>query len=126
MTSTEPKLMRKLLNETGLGSFPGDKRIRLLEAIDKHGSISQAAKAVPFSYKDAGEAVDQMNSLAPEPTVLRSAGGRHGGGTELTAFGRRLVPITGRWNGNIRVRWTSLAAVSMKAVFSMWRDSARC
>lgn len=91
MTSTEPKLMGKLLSETGMGGFLGDKRIRLLEAIDKHGSISQAAKAVPFSYKGAWEAVDQMNNLAPEPIVLRSAGGRHGGGTELTAFGRRLV-----------------------------------
>lgn len=74
-----------------MGGFVGEKRIRLLEAIGKHGSISQAAKTVPFSYKGAWEAVDQMNNLAPEPIVLRSAGGHHGGGTELTAFGRRLV-----------------------------------
>lgn len=91
MTSTQPRLMGKLLIETAVGSFLGDKRIRLLEAIDQHGSISQAAKAVPLSYKAAWEAVDNMNNLAPEPVVVRSAGGRHGGGTELTAFGRRLI-----------------------------------
>jgi molybdate transport system regulatory protein len=91
MTPTQPKAMGKLLIETGMGRLLGDKRIRLLEAIDKHGSISQAAKAVPFSYKAAWETVDQMNNLAPEPIVLRSVGGRHGGGTALTAFGRRLV-----------------------------------
>ena len=91
MTSAQPKLMGKLLIETAVGSFLGDKRIRLLEAIDKFGSISQAAKAVPISYKAAWDAVDDMNNVAPEPLVLRSAGGRHGGGTELTAFGRRLI-----------------------------------
>ena len=31
------------------GHVLGDTRIRLLEAIAKHGSISQAAKAVPLS-----------------------------------------------------------------------------
>lgn len=85
------KLTGKLLIDTAMGSFLGDKRIRLLEAIDKFGSISQAAKAVPFSYKAAWDAVDDMNNVAPEPLVKRAAGGRHGGGTELTAFARRLI-----------------------------------
>ena len=91
MTTTPTKLMGKLMIDTTMGSFLGDKRIRLLEAIDKTGSISQAAKAVPFSYKAAWDAVDDMNNVAPEPLVHRSAGGRHGGGTELTAFARRLI-----------------------------------
>lgn len=91
MSTAQPKLTGKLLIETAMGSFLGDKRIRLLEAIDKLGSISQAAKAVPMSYKAAWDAVDDMNNVAPEPLVHRSAGGRHGGGTELTAFGRRLI-----------------------------------
>ncbi|MFZ4625221.1 MAG: TOBE domain-containing protein [Rhodoferax sp.] len=91
MTTPQAKLTGKLLIDTAMGSFLGDKRIRLLEAIDKTGSISQAAKAVPFSYKAAWDAVDDMNNLAPEPLVNRSTGGRHGGGTELTAFARRLI-----------------------------------
>lgn len=91
MTATQPRLMGKLLIETAMGSFLGDRRIRLLEAIDKFGSISQAAKAVPISYKAAWDAVDDMNNVAPEQLVLRSAGGCRGGGTELTAFARRLI-----------------------------------
>ncbi|MBH1958450.1 MAG: TOBE domain-containing protein [Burkholderiales bacterium] len=91
MTATQPKLTGKLLIDTAMGNFLGDKRIRLLEAIDKLGSISQAAKAVPMSYKTAWDAVDDMNNVAPEPLVHRSTGGHHGGGTELTAFGRRLI-----------------------------------
>jgi molybdate transport system regulatory protein len=81
----------KLLIDTAMGSFLGDKRIRLLEAIDKTGSISQAAKAVPLSYKSAWDAVDDMNNIAPEPLVTRIAGGKHGGGTVLTTFARRLI-----------------------------------
>jgi len=91
MTTPQTKLTGKLLIDTAMGSFLGDKRIRLLEAIDKTGSISKAAKAVPLSYKAAWDAVDDMNNVAPEPLVNRSAGGRHGGGTELTAFARRLI-----------------------------------
>jgi molybdate transport system regulatory protein len=91
MTVNPNKLTGKLHIDTALGSFLGDKRIRLLEAIDKCGSISQAAKAVPMSYKAAWDAVDDMNNVATEPLVHRSAGGRHGGGTELTAFARRLI-----------------------------------
>ena len=91
MNTTTPPLMGKLLIDTAMGSFLGDKRIRLLEAIDQHGSILQAAKAVPMAYKAAWDAVDDMNNVAPEPLVLRVTGGRNGGGTELTDFGRRLI-----------------------------------
>ncbi len=68
-----------------------EKRIRLLHAITEHGSISQAAKAVPMSYKSAWEAVEMMNNLAPQPIVARETGGKNGGGTTVTAFGRQLL-----------------------------------
>lgn len=91
MNAAPPVLTGRLVIDTDLGSFLGDKRIRLLEAIARHGSILQAAKAVPMAYKAAWDAVDDMNNVAPEPLVLRVTGGRHGGGTELTDYGRRLI-----------------------------------
>jgi len=91
MNANITRLSGKLLIDTEMGSFLGDKRIRLLEAIEQCGSISQAGKAVPMSYKAAWDAVDDMNNLAPEPLVVRNAGGRHGGGTALTPFARRLI-----------------------------------
>lgn len=87
----QPNWMGRLAIDTAMGSFLGDKRIRLLEAIAEHGSILQAAKAVPMAYKAAWDAVDDMNNVAPQPLVLRATGGRNGGGSELTAFGRRLI-----------------------------------
>lgn len=93
MTSPKSRLFGKLEVDTELGSFLGDTRIRLLEAIDQHGSISQAAKAVPLSYKAAWDAIDAMNNLAEAPLVIRSAGGKQGGGTLLTDYGRRVVAL---------------------------------
>ena len=67
------------------------KEITLLEAIDKFGSISKAAKAVPISYKVAWEMIDNMNNLSKEPIVTKVVGGKQGGGTKLTAFGKKLI-----------------------------------
>jgi molybdate transport system regulatory protein len=75
------------------GNFLGDTRIRLLEAIAQTGSISQAAKAVPLSYKAAWDAVDAMNNLAESPLVERVVGGKYGGGTQLTAYGQQVIAL---------------------------------
>lgn len=88
-----PRLLGKLEVNTELGTFLGDTRIRLLEAIEQRGSISQAAKHVPLSYKTAWDAVDAMNNLAEQPLVERVAGGRQGGGTRLTDHGRSMVAL---------------------------------
>ena len=77
-------------------SFGGKARIELLRAIAKQGSITHAAKAVGISYKGAWDAIDAMNTLAAEPLVARSAGGRGGGSTQLTPLGLRLVERFGQ------------------------------
>lgn len=77
-------------------SFGGRSRIELLRAIAEKGSITHAAKAVGISYKGAWDAIDAMNTLAGEPLVARSAGGRGGGSTRLTARGLRLVERFGQ------------------------------
>ncbi len=69
----------------------GPGRIGLLAAIDAHGSLTRAAKAVGMSYKAAWEAVATMGNLAGEPLVSGAAGGRGGGSTRLTPLGARLV-----------------------------------
>ncbi len=71
----------------------GGYRIDLLESIERSGTLTQAAKDVGLSYKAAWDAVDAMNNLADKPLVVRSAGGRAGGGSALTEHGRRLVQL---------------------------------
>lgn len=87
------RLTGQLDIRTDAGAYLGDTRVRLLEAIGEHGSISQAAKQVPLSYKAAWDAVDAMNNLAEQPLVERSTGGKAGGGTRLTEHGRRVVAL---------------------------------
>lgn len=85
------ELSSKLTLEMLGKPFLLEKRIELLHAIEVHGSISKAAKAVPMSYKSAWEAVDTMNSLSPESIVSRETGGKDGGGTTITAYGQQLL-----------------------------------
>jgi molybdate transport system regulatory protein len=87
------RLVGKLAFETAAGTVFGDKRIRLLEAIAEHGSLNRAARAVPLSYKAAWDALDAMNNLAEAPLVVRTTGGRNGGGTRLTEHGLRMVAL---------------------------------
>ena len=68
-------------------------RIALLEAIEATGSITRAAKAAGLSYRTAWLAIDHLNALADESLVERSQGGRAGGGTRLTPYGRRMIEI---------------------------------
>ena len=65
--------------------------LELLERIDGSHSISASASAMGMSYKAAWQAVESMNNLSERPLVERQAGGPHGGGTTLTAYGRRVV-----------------------------------
>jgi len=71
--------------------FLGGDRINLLENIDKLGSITKAAKAVGISYKTAWDTVNLVNNLAEKPLVDRLAGGKGGGGTSLTAEGKKVI-----------------------------------
>lgn len=71
--------------------FLGSDRIRLLEMIDEHGSITQAAKAVGICYKNAWDTMDAINNLSDKPLFIRMAGGSSGGGTHLTEEGREVI-----------------------------------
>ncbi len=78
----------------GLPALSRGKRwdhLELLERIDASGSISAAANAMGMSYKAAWQAVEAMNNLSEQPVVARQTGGKHGGGTVLTEYGRRVV-----------------------------------
>ncbi len=91
MANVPQRFIGRLSLESAVGTSLSDTRIRLLEQIGLLGSISQAAKAVPLSYKAAWDAVDAMNNMAPQPLVVRVTGGRQGGGTQLTDYGRSIA-----------------------------------
>jgi molybdate transport system regulatory protein len=70
-----------------------ERLFRLLAAIEKTGSISQAAKDVGLTYKGAWEMVERANNLSPQLLVASSVGGKQGGGTQLTAAGKGVLKL---------------------------------
>lgn len=73
------------------GGSLGPGKVRLLEEVRTTGSISAAARALDMSYRRAWLLVDDLNRMFREPVVSAAIGGKRGGGTELTAFGERLI-----------------------------------
>ncbi|WP_175776119.1 TOBE domain-containing protein [Burkholderia anthina] len=91
-SSAEPlELGGELWLRAGEQTLGGATRIALLAAVGDTGSITRAAKAVGLSYKAAWDAIDTMNNLAGEPLVMRSTGGKGGGGTTLTPRATSLI-----------------------------------
>jgi molybdate transport system regulatory protein len=69
----------------------GRERMRLLEAVARHGSITAGAKAVGLTYKAAWDALDAMANLFGVPLLETRTGGPAGGGACLTPAGARVV-----------------------------------
>lgn len=59
----------------------------LLEQITIHGSLSEAARRLGFSYRRAWMLLDAMNRRWPAPLVSTAVGGRRGGGARVTELG---------------------------------------
>jgi molybdate transport system regulatory protein len=62
----------------------GRGRRFLLQAIDKYGSINQAAKEINISYRKAWGYIKAMEERLGIKLVDRQAGGKNGGGATLT------------------------------------------
>jgi molybdate transport system regulatory protein len=73
------------------GARLGPGKVRLLELVEQHGSISAAGAAMSMSYRRAWLLIDTLNRMFSEPVIETQHGGRRGGGAELTDFGRDLV-----------------------------------
>jgi molybdate transport system regulatory protein len=84
----------------------GPGRVELLGHIDRHRSISAAAKQMNMSYRRAWGLVRDMNEAAGEPLVEVTAGGVGGGGASLTDRGREAIALYQR----IIERFTQTAA----------------
>ncbi|MDP3814827.1 winged helix-turn-helix domain-containing protein [Pseudomonas sp.] len=79
----------RLYNGADIAMGPG--KAELLEAIQQHGSISAAARALGMSYRRAWLLVETMNRSFKQPLVSTLAGGKQGGGTQLTALGVQVL-----------------------------------
>lgn len=66
-------------------------RVRLLEAIDREGSISAGARAMGVPYRVAWQKVHEMEERLGIHLLETQTGGAEGGGARLTEAGRDHV-----------------------------------
>lgn len=83
----QPRL--RILLGAAIAIGPG--KADLLDAIDRAGSISGAARELGMSYRRAWQLADVMNRSFRERLVEAGTGGRQGGGARLSPFGREVL-----------------------------------
>jgi molybdate transport system regulatory protein len=80
----------------------GPGKIALLEAIQRTGSLSQAARDLGMSYSRAWQLASSLNVSFHKTIVLLTRGG--GGGAQLTSVGRELISQYRTFEGDIQAR----------------------
>jgi len=88
-----PRLKPKSKVWLEVGGLPvfGDGKARLLEQIDRAGSLKAAARALGMSYRGLWGRVGEMERRLGVKLLARTAGGAGGGGSELTGAARQLL-----------------------------------
>jgi molybdate transport system regulatory protein len=66
-------------------------RVKILEAIERHGSINAAAKALKMSYRAVWGRIKATEERLGRQLVIRTTGGTAGGGSALTPFAKELI-----------------------------------
>jgi len=69
----------------------GTGRVRILNAVEKHGSILGASKALGMSYRAVWGKIKATEERLGQPILEKHTGGAEGGGSKLTPFARTLV-----------------------------------
>lgn len=69
----------------------GAGRLRIFDAIERHGSIHAAAKELNMSYRAVWGKIKTSEKRFGRPLLIRQVGGSQGGGSQLTEWGKALV-----------------------------------
>lgn len=109
------KLLKIRVPYDGVASAMGPGKADLLDAIERTGSISGAARDMGMSYKRAWDLVDTMNRCFKHPLVATATGGSHGGGAHVTDFGmdvlRRYRDMETKANESVREELQALVTL---------------
>jgi molybdate transport system regulatory protein len=69
----------------------GSGRLLILSAVEEHGSILAASKALGMSYRAVWGKIKATENRLGHHLLTKRTGGSHGGGSELTPFARALL-----------------------------------
>lgn len=91
-----PGAIRAEVSLTGPRGSIGPRRLALLRAIERMGSLSRAGKEVGITYRTAWAWAQEINRAWASPLVTKVTGGRGGGGSTLTPAGRAVLAYVSR------------------------------
>lgn len=66
-------------------------RMRILKAIEAHGSLNSAAKALKMSYRAVWGKIKVTEEAIGKPLLIKNHGGSAGGGSTLTPYAYMLM-----------------------------------
>ena len=89
--STQASLKVRIRVMRGEENAFGPGKAQLLESLLETGSLNRSASGMKMSYMKALALMHAMNTLFREPLVELSRGGKRGGGTRVTDFGRKVL-----------------------------------
>jgi molybdate transport system regulatory protein len=93
MKQRTERLVPRLRVIRGEDILLGPGKAALLDAIERRGTIRDAANDLDMSYMRAWKLVQTMNAGFREPLVVVHRGGPARGGAELTATGRAVLRL---------------------------------
>ena len=92
----------KVWLEKGGEVVAGDGKVRLLQLVDRHGSIQKAAQENGMSYRHAWGAIRKIEKRSGLKLVETQTGGVVGGGARLTPQGKDFVGRFERFRQRLR------------------------
>ena len=76
-------------------------RVKILEAIERGGSINAAAKELKMSYRAVWGRIKATEERLGKELVVRTTGGTSGGGSTLTPYARDLIKEYKAFRGQV-------------------------
>jgi molybdate transport system regulatory protein len=79
----------------------GPRYVRLLEEVDRSGSIREACARIGLSYRTCLNRIRQMERVLGTRVLHTSRGGAAGGGSELTDEARDIIRLYRAWRSEL-------------------------
>jgi molybdate transport system regulatory protein len=114
MPAPAPALKVRLRIVNGEEDAFGPGKAQLLESLLSTGSLNRTASEMKMSYVKALALTRTMNTQFTKPLVELARGGRQGGGTQVTALGRKVL-----------AEYQAMSAATQKAAGPSWRRLRR-
>lgn len=84
-------------------NFFFDKRtLLLLNLIEEFSSVKKACEHMAISYAKAWDSLNTLEEIVGYQIVIRSHGGKRGGGTTLTEEGKRFIKLYDEYNQKVK------------------------